>query len=345
MKRTLLVAALLAAAALAGAAGWHFAAADPEEDGTLTLYGNVEIRDAELAFDERERVARVRVEEGAAVEKGQILAELERGALRDRLAEACAERRARKQIVRRLTNGRRPQEIAEARARVRAARARADNAKRLVERLERTAESGAASAQRLDDARAELRVAEAELAARKESLDLARAGFRVERIAEAKAALEARRARVSRLERRLEETVLRAPQDGVIQSRLIEEGEMASPGQPVLVLALARPKWVRAFLPEPDLGRVKRGMRVRVRTDSFPTRAFEGWIGFISPEAEFTPKRVETPELRTKLVYETRIRVEDPKNQLRLGMPVTAEIRLEAPAANAPASRPAEGAS
>ena len=98
---------------------------------------------------------------------------------------------------------------------------------------------------------------------------------------------------------------------------------MASPNQPVVTLALTDPKWVRAYVPEPDLGRINLGMKAKILSDSFPDQSFEGWIGFISPVAEFTPKTVETEDLRTKLVYEVRVFVHDSKDLLRLGMPVT----------------------
>ena len=98
---------------------------------------------------------------------------------------------------------------------------------------------------------------------------------------------------------------------------------MASPNQPVVTLALTDPKWVRAYVPEPDLGRINLGMKAKILSDSFPDQKFEGWIGFISPVAEFTPKTVETEDLRTKLVYEVRVFVHDSKDLLRLGMPVT----------------------
>jgi HlyD family secretion protein len=109
----------------------------------------------------------------------------------------------------------------------------------------------------------------------------------------------------------------------VIQNRNLEPGEMASLDRPVVTLALIDPKWVRAYVPEPDLGRIKLGMTAKILSDSFPDQTFDGWIGFISPVAEFTPKTVETEDLRTKLVYEVRVFVHDSKDLLRLGMPVT----------------------
>jgi HlyD family secretion protein len=116
---------------------------------------------------------------------------------------------------------------------------------------------------------------------------------------------------------------LTSPATGVIQNRILEPGEMASPSRPVVTLALTDPKWVRAYVPEPYLGRINLGMKARILSDSFPDQTFEGWIGFISPVAEFTPKTVETEDLRTKLVYEVRVFVHDSKDMLRLGMPTT----------------------
>ena len=116
---------------------------------------------------------------------------------------------------------------------------------------------------------------------------------------------------------------LTSPSAGVIQNRILEPGEMASPNRPVVTMALTDPKWVRAYVPEPDLGRINLGMKAEILNDSFPNQKFEGWIGFISPVAEFTPKTVETEDLRTKLVYEVRVYVHDSKDLLRLGMPVT----------------------
>jgi HlyD family secretion protein len=109
----------------------------------------------------------------------------------------------------------------------------------------------------------------------------------------------------------------------------MEPGEMASPQTPVFSLAITDPKWIRAYVDEPDLGKVHPGMAATVTTDSFPDHPIDGWVGFISPIAEFTPKDVQTEELRTSLVYEVRVFVKDPLDQLRLGMPATVHLSLK----------------
>ncbi len=321
--KKLIVAVIVLSTATGGFLWWT---SQTQDANGLTLYGNVELRDAQLAFREQERIAEVLVEEGETVEQGQILARLEQDRLTAQLAEAEAALTAQQEVTRRLTTGTRPQEIEQAVAEVAAAQARMKNYAHLVQRLTLTTRDGASIEQDLDDARAEMEVARAELSVRREALDLAREGFRDEEIAEARAVLRAREAQLTYLQERLDDTVLHAPAVGVIQSRILEPGEMAMPARPALVLALTDPKWVRAYLPEPDLGHIRDGMTAQVYSDSFPDRVFDGQVGFISPLAEFTPKSVQTTDLRTQLVYEIRIWVDDPANELRLGMPVTVEI-------------------
>jgi HlyD family secretion protein len=152
---------------------------------------------------------------------------------------------------------------------------------------------------------------------------LAIAGPRKEDIDEAEAQLRATQAQLAFLRQQLADAELLAPTKAVVRTRLMEPGEMASPQRPVLSLAIIDPKWVRAYVSEPNLGQVRPGMTAAVKVDSFPDRRFDAWIGFVSPVAEFTPKTVQTEELRTSLVYEVRAFIKDPDDVLRLGMPAT----------------------
>jgi HlyD family secretion protein len=157
----------------------------------------------------------------------------------------------------------------------------------------------------------------------------------------AAARVKAAQAALAEVDQRLKDTALYAPQAGVIRERVVEEGDFVTPQSPVLTLALIDPVWVRTYVPETYLGRVTLGGRAQVRTDSYPDKVYEGWIGYISPTAEFTPKTVETPELRTRLVYQMRVYVCNPGNSLLLGMPVTVTLQVdgdltEKPAAGAP---------
>jgi HlyD family secretion protein len=148
----------------------------------------------------------------------------------------------------------------------------------------------------------------------------------VEDIAGAQAQLSASRAQLQLLRHQISLGTLTAPADAVVRSRLLEPGDMASPQRPVFALALTRPKWVRVYVSETDLGRVRPGMAAQVATDSNPGQPIAGQVGYISSVAEFTPKNVETPELRTSLVYEVRVLVDDPQGTLRLGQPATVRL-------------------
>jgi HlyD family secretion protein len=328
MKKVILIVGLVAVGAIVGIVGYQRVLASEREAalGELRIFGNIDIRDAQLAFFNTERIASVRVEEGDRVEGGDLLATLHTERLRAEIDGAEARIRAQAALVQRLENGSRPQEIAQGRAEVAAADARIANIEREIERLEATAKSGASSAQALDDAQARLHVEREARQVRAEALALLIEGPRQEDIAQARATLDAWRADLDLLNRRLIDSELRAPAKGVIQSRILEVGEMASPERPVFTLALTDPKWVRAWVPESDLGRIALGMRATIRSDSFGGRTYEGRVGFISPVAEFTPKSVETQELRTRLVYQVRVIVDDPADELRLGMPVTVDV-------------------
>lgn len=165
--------------------------------------------------------------------------------------------------------------------------------------------------------------------ATQKALELTVAGPRQEEIAEAEARRRAADAQLALLRQQLADTQLVAPVDAVVRTRLMEPGEMASPQKPIFSLAITDLKWVRAYVSEPDLGKVPPGMAASVMVDSFPDRRFDGWIGFVSPVAEFTPKAVQTEELRTSLVYEVRVFVKDPSDALHLGMPATVYLPLD----------------
>ncbi|HEX4129850.1 MAG TPA: efflux RND transporter periplasmic adaptor subunit [Pirellulales bacterium] len=331
MNRFLLVGLLLAAVLIAVASWWweHERRNSPE----LELFGNVDLRQVALAFNNNERIAAVLVQEGDRVHKGQVLARLDVGRLEPQVAQAEAQAAAQRQVVDKLHHGSRPEEIAQSQANVESAQADAANALRQYDRLRDLAtrsKGEAVSQQDVDNAKAALTVAEAKLAVNQKALDLMVAGPRKEDVAEGEARLKAAEAQAAFLRRELADAQLFAPVDATVRTRLMEPGEMASPQRPVFSLAVTDPKWVRAYVSEPDLGLVHPGMKAEVKVDSFPDRRFEGWVGFISPVAEFTPKAIQTEELRTSLVYEVRVFVTDPSDDLRLGMPATVYLAKNA---------------
>jgi HlyD family secretion protein len=329
MKRSILVAAIAAIIIAAGIGYWLMR--PPSTPKEIVVYGNVDLRQVDLPFNGTERIAAVLVQEGDRVHQGEILAHLDTSRLEPQVAQAQAQLAAQQAVVDRLHNGSRPEEIAQARAALDSAKADAENARRQAARFRSliAASSGrAASQQDLDNANAALDVANAKAVSQQKALDLAVAGPRREDVAQAEAQLRSQQAQFALLKQQLADANLIAPVDAVIRSRLMEPGEMASPQKPVFSLAITDPKWVRAYISETDLGKIRSGEVASIGIDSFPKRRFEGWIGFISPVAEFTPKTVQTEELRTSLVYEVRVFVKDPSDELRLGMPATVFLPL-----------------
>ncbi|MGH8256042.1 MAG: efflux RND transporter periplasmic adaptor subunit [Steroidobacteraceae bacterium] len=330
MPKTVRVALLLVVLAAIAAALWWTLGRRPAPT-ELTLYGNVDLRQVQLPFNDTERVAAVLVQEGDRVRKGQVLARLDTGRLAPQVAKAQAIVQMQQQVLLRLVHGNRPQEIDEAKANVAAALADAANAQAQYERMRLLAQNSggrALSRQDLDAAKAASDSAEARLAVNQKALALEQLGPRREDIAQAQAQLRADQADLASAQQALDDAQLRAPLDSVVRSRLVEPGDIASPQQAAFTLAITDPKWVRAYVDEPDLGLVRAGMPATVTVDSFPGRRFSGWIGFISPVAEFTPKTVETTALRSSLVYELRVFVHDPNNELPLGIPATVQLSL-----------------
>jgi HlyD family secretion protein len=328
-KRILILAGVLV---IAGAAFgiWMWSLRERQAAGDrLVLHGNVDIRQVELAFIDSERISAIKVQEGDRVSEGQVLATLDARRFEAVVADIEARAAAQSQVLARLEAGNRPEEIRKAQADLEAAGADLENARRSHERMERLTAQGINPPQDLDDTRAALDVARARLLAATANHDLMMVGSRKEDIEAAKATLRALEAELALARKEFADATLLAPSGGIIQDRLLEPGDMASPQRPVLTLALDDPLWVRAYVSETDLGRIRPGMKAEVETDSFPGKRYEGWVGYISPTAEFTPKTVETAEVRTRLVYQVRVFVRNPQGELRLGMPASAIIPLD----------------
>jgi len=320
-----IVVALLAAAT---GGGWYYFEEQKQHTATtLTLYGNVDIREVELGFRVSGRLAEVLVDEGDKVTKGQRLAALDSEPYREAIALAEAKVQMAEANFAKFEKGSRPQEVQLAQARVTEAEAAFHNAQVEYDRQVGIFKTGATSATARDAAQARRDQTAASLAAAREALALAAEGFRSEEINQSRAELAAAVAERKQAETQLADTELFAPSDGTVLARIREVGSIVPMGQPVYSLSLRDPVYVRAYVGEPDLGKLAPGTTVHVATDSSNKR-YEGQIGYISPRAEFTPKSVETTDLRTDLVYRLRIVVDNADEGLRQGMPVTIDVPL-----------------
>lgn len=319
---------VLLVAGVAGGVWWWKSHQSELDGGDMKLYGNVDVREVELAFNGNEHIARMQVREGEQVHKGQLLAELDKESLQASVDRAGARVEAQQAVVDRMLAGSLPEDIRKARADLAAAEAQAQDAERTYQRLHKLSVRELASREQADNAMAAAKAARERVKASAELLKLVIKGPRKEDITAAEASLKAYRAELALTKHALDDASLHAPSDGVIRNRILEPGDMATPQRPVYTLAITDPLWVRAYVSETELGRVRPGMRADVMTDSFPGKRYRGWIGYISPTAEFTPQSVQTEEMRTHLVYQVRVYVCNPQGELRLGMPASVEVSL-----------------
>ena len=333
------LAAAIAFAALAGAGVWRFGFHQRPSSNAdaLVVYGNVDIREIQPAFNDSDVITEMTVSEGARVRKGDLIARIDESRYAARLAQARRQADSQKATLDKLVHGSRPEEVAQAKATMEGLRAVYENSKVLYDRTVGLVPKGAASTEDRDNALAQLNASHETYLAAKQAYALAVQGPRAEDVAAARTAYEAAVASVSLAEHEFADTKLYAPEDGIVEDRILEPGDMASPSTPVYTIALTQPLWVRAYVPETELGKLALGMPATVTTDSFPGKSYRGWVGYVAPTAEFTPKTVETTDLRTRLVYQVRIYVCNSENQLRLGMPATVSVDLSPPAGKAAA--------
>ena len=303
----------------------------PKAEGPLKLYGNVDIREVDLGFRVGGRIASIPVEEGAHVKAGDLLASLDRGPIDDKAAQAQAQTAQAQAQLAKLENGSRAQDIDAAKARLASASAAAADADGDYARRQPLVAPGAISKALWEQTVAARDKAHAALAEAKANLSLVQVGPRAEDIQAAKAAVSAAKAAQASINTDTADTRLKASEDGTVVTRAREPGAIVGPGETVFTLAIDRPLRVRAYIAEDQLSRIAPGMAVTVTADG-NDKSYHGTIGYISPQAEFTPKTVQTSDLRTDLVYRLRIVVSDPDGRLRQGQPVTVQITDPLPA-------------
>jgi len=325
-KKLIVVAVLLLIVTVVGLKVVRPRLLEKEFDGPLKLYGNVDIREVSLGFRVQGRLKTLKLDEGAKVESGQLLALLDSEPLELQLAQAEAGVAAAEAKLKELNNGFRIEEIDQAKAKVAVAEAQLGLAKLDYDRQKQLDDNEVGTRQLLDASRTAYEVARSGLNAAQAKLALLEAGVRTELIEQAQAAFKAKQAQVAQLELSIADCELKSPSKGTIRSRIQEAGAVLPAGAPVFVLALDEQPWVRAYVSESNLGRIEPGMQVKIFTDSRPGEPYQGHVGFISPTAEFTPKSVQTEKLRTDLVYRFRVIVEDADSKLRQGMPVTLQF-------------------
>jgi HlyD family secretion protein len=330
MKRVIPVLILLAAAIAAVVYFYPRLNKKPAPETKLTLSGNIEAHESLVSFKVQGRIIDLPVEEGQQVVQGDLLARLEDADFRQRVRVDEATTRVRESNLALTLAGARPQEVKAAQQTMIDAQADLDEKKIDNERAQRLFAKDEISAQDRDLAATAQKRAEAVFLAAQQRYNEAVEGSRKEDIAIAHANLNQARADLGLSRVNLDYTILRAPTNGVITVRQAELGEVVSPGSPVVTLADLDHIWLRAYLAETDLGKVHWGQDSTVTTDTYPGKQYHGRISFISSNAEFTPKSVQTYQERVTLVYRIKIDIDNPNHELKPGMPTDASINLAA---------------
>ncbi|CDG87778.1 secretion protein HlyD [Xenorhabdus bovienii] len=294
-----------------------------QNDKELMLYGNVDVRTVNLGFRVAGKLAALQVDEGDAITAGQALGQLDNAPFINALNQAKATRDAAKATLAKTEAGYRTEEIAQVRAETTQKESAFRFADSFLKRQQGLWQRKMISDNELDNAKTGQHQTLAAYQAAKDKLRQFEAGYRKEEIAAAKAQLAQAEAAVAQAELNSQDTQLTSPSAGVILTRAIEPGTMLAAGNTVFTLSLTKPVWIRAYIDEPNLNQAIAGREIQIYTDGRKNQPYHGKIGFVSPTAEFTPKNVETPDLRTDLVYRLRIIVNDPDEGLKQGMPVT----------------------
>jgi len=325
MSHALMVLAAAAVVALAGCG-------KGEDEGVIAASGHIEATEVRVSSKVAGHVEVLRVEEGDKVTTGREIARIDTTDARLALDAAVAER-AQADAERRLkVAGSRKEDIAEAEAQVQRAQADLRGAQEDLERMEKLLASGSGTDKARDDARTRRDMAAANVEAARERLRKLTAGSRPEEIDAATARVAAADARIAQLKQQIADAVVTSPIDGVVTEKLVEKGELITRGTGVVVVTeLARP-WLTVYVPEPDLGRLRLGQDAEVATDARQKRG--GLVTYVSSQAEFTPKNVQTPEERAKLVYKVKIGLDNADGLFKPGMPAQARLRADGRAAD-----------
>lgn len=330
MKRIIPIVILLAAAIAAGIYFYPRLTSKPVPSNQLMLSGNIEAHESLVSFKVQGRIVDLPIEEGQAVHQGDMLARLEDADFQQKVKIDEAAVAVRESNLALSLAGTRQQEVNASHQAVLDAEADLAQKKLDSDRASQLFSKDEVSAQDRDRAVTALTRAQANLAALQQRYNEAVEGSRIEDIAIARANLAQAHANLGLSRITAGYTTLRAPAAGIVTVRQAELGEVVSPGSPIVTLADLDHIWLRAYIPETDLGKVRWGQQATITTDTYPGKQYQGRISFISPDAEFTPKSVQTYAERVTLVYRIKIDIDNPNHELKPGMPADTHIDLAA---------------
>jgi len=326
MKRIILGMTILAA--ILGLLYYFFIGEGKKDDNFIKVSGNIEATEVNVGFKIAGRIVSLTVQEGDWVDKGKVLSRLDDEDLNQRLELARATLRSSHARLDKLLAGSRPEELREAEAGLQQAQYDLENKQAHYGRMKSLFERGVVPREILDNAETGYKIARAALQKATEHYQLVKEGPRKEDIEDAKAQVEQARASLKLTETQLSYTVLYSPISGIVLVKSGEMGEVVNPGTSILTLADIEKVWLKAYIPETELTRIKWGQEVLVTTDLRPQKVYKGKISFISSQAEFTPKQIQTEKERVTLVYRIKVDLPNRDRELKPGMPADGKIVL-----------------
>jgi HlyD family secretion protein len=297
-------------------------------ENEIFISGNIEITKVDVSFKIPGRVIKRLVTEGDHLQEGEDIALLDDQEILQEIALRQAQVQESEARLQEIVRGYLPEEIAQAKARQDQAKANFENQKNDFARQKNLLETDVISQKEFELAKASYHVAEAKLLEAKESYRLLKKGARPEKVDQAKANLKASKEALNLAKTKLDQTLIKAPILGYVISENVEAGEVVSAGTSIVTIGNLQKAWLRAYISEKDLGKVKLGQKVMITTDSYPEKEYIGQVSFISPQAEFTPKNVQTEKERVKLVYRIKVDIDNQSQELKPGMPANGLIIL-----------------
>jgi len=327
MKRAFLI--VIIAVGITGLLYYLFTRGKEENGNYIMVSGNIEATEVDVGFKVSGRIVSRFFEEGDWVDQGKVLARLDDEDLRNRLEVARATLMSAQARLSKLLAGSRPEEIRQAEASLHQAQSDLANKQIQYERMKGLYERGVVAKEAFDNAETSYKIAQAAVRVATENYQLVKEGPRKEDIEDARAQVDQARASVKLNETQLSYATLYSPISGVVLVKSGEIGEVVNPGTSILTMADVENVWLKAYIPETDLSKVKWGQEVTVTTDLRPQKKYRGKISFISSQAEFTPKQIQTEKERVTLVYRIKVDIFNKDHELKPGMPADGQILLE----------------
>jgi len=312
--------------ALSVAAAWGGRHLGGGASKLVAVTGTIEATQVDVSVKITGRILKRLVNEGDRVTRGQVLVRLDDSELAADVRRQDAAVRSAEATLRDLQKGARPQEIEDARAAVASAEATRTMTEREYQRTDQLYTKNLIAAQDVDRARQAYEVSKAQERSARERLALLLAGSRPDQIDAAQWQVTQAEFALAQAQSRLREAVVVSPIDGVVLRKNLEAGETANPGVPILTLVNPKDVWLRAYVPETEVGRLKVGDTATLHVDAFPNRVFTGRLIEIASEAEFTPRNVQTKKERVNLVFRIKIQIDNPDGLLKPGLPADADV-------------------